>query len=452
MLLLLYVKSPWQEDFENAEVASLTECDDTSSVEKRYFPVARLSSELGSPLSSGISTSGYFMPISAADSHDGVLTPSRPPTLARSDSAFSGDSRLSTPQSAVGNKGFDKGQIIMMPNGVRKKFNGKQWRRLCSYEECLKESQRKGYCSRHLTVNSLQERHSAGYCVSSASFELSTDRAEGLLDRKDTIQQHFDENEAANMLVSLGDHQSSNRNPQVPEMVPRNNQMPPSSFHGNTQQLAISVNTHIPPVSTTYFQVSSRPADHNLTTTDLQLASKSGCRRTQASRNGQSRICQTSTSAAAAMVSTAGLVCVANIPAYIADPSMSISVVMSTATTSMPRIVLCQDASRVVSKTHDQMIPQVTTASSVYFSINDVSATHSKICSQITTVSTTNLLCSSVRRILMPALCGEKMTTFLSVSSTVDEIPCSSHVTSGSCYFRLCHLYSILLLQLSHLR
>ena len=36
--------------------------------------------------------------------------------------------------------------------GIRKKFNGKQWRRLCSKEGCSKESQRRGYCSRHLSL------------------------------------------------------------------------------------------------------------------------------------------------------------------------------------------------------------------------------------------------------------------------------------------------------------
>ena len=38
------------------------------------------------------------------------------------------------------------------PSGIRKKFNGKQWRRLCSKEGCSKESQRRGYCSRHLSL------------------------------------------------------------------------------------------------------------------------------------------------------------------------------------------------------------------------------------------------------------------------------------------------------------
>lgn len=47
---------------------------------------------------------------------------------------------------------FKKGDIVSAPNGIRKKFNGKQWRRLCSKEGCTKESQRRGYCSRHLSM------------------------------------------------------------------------------------------------------------------------------------------------------------------------------------------------------------------------------------------------------------------------------------------------------------
>lgn len=43
---------------------------------------------------------------------------------------------------------FKKGDIVESESGVRKKFNGKQWRRLCML--CMKESQRRGYCSRHL--------------------------------------------------------------------------------------------------------------------------------------------------------------------------------------------------------------------------------------------------------------------------------------------------------------
>ena len=438
------VKSPWQEDFENAEVARLTDCDKNSNVEKRYFPAARLSLELGSPLSGGISTSGFFVPISTTDSRDsqdGMLTPSRPPTLARSDSAFSGDSRLSTPQSAAGNKNFDKGQIVMTPGGVRKKFNGKQWRRLCSYGECMKESQRKGYCSRHLTVNSREECRSAAYCVST-SFAPSVDRA-GLVERRDMIQQHFDENEAANMLVSLGDHQLATTNPHVPpEMVPvpRNNHLPHSLPGENPRQLPKPVNTHMSPLlATSYYQTSSRLGSYNLTATNPQLASKSSCLQIPPSRNCQSCICQTSSFAAAAAVSTAGLVRVANIPVDVVDPSFSIGIVTSTVTTSMSRIVLRQDASLLFTSTQTKMMPQVTMASSVYFGINDVSAIQGRIQSPTTPVSTTNLTCSTVGRILTPALCREKMTTFLNGSSTADEIPFCNRMTSGSFHLWLLH-------------
>lgn len=47
-------------------------------------------------------------------------------------------------------KGAKKGEIIVTPEGVKKKFNGKQWRRLCGVDECWKESQKCGLCSKHL--------------------------------------------------------------------------------------------------------------------------------------------------------------------------------------------------------------------------------------------------------------------------------------------------------------
>ena len=47
---------------------------------------------------------------------------------------------------------YRKGEVVTQPSGVRKKFNGKQWRRLCSKGDCVKESQRRGFCSRHLSA------------------------------------------------------------------------------------------------------------------------------------------------------------------------------------------------------------------------------------------------------------------------------------------------------------
>ena len=57
---------------------------------------------------------------------------------------------------------FKKGDVVSTPSGIRKKFNGKQWRRLCSNETCTKESQRRGYCSRHLSQKGSALRSSTG--------------------------------------------------------------------------------------------------------------------------------------------------------------------------------------------------------------------------------------------------------------------------------------------------
>jgi len=69
---------------------------------------------------------------------------------------------------------YKKGEIVYAPNGIRKKFNGKQWRRLCSTEDCLRESQRKGYCSRHLSrINGHRNKHSSSSSSNSNSNTLT---------------------------------------------------------------------------------------------------------------------------------------------------------------------------------------------------------------------------------------------------------------------------------------
>lgn len=50
------------------------------------------------------------------------------------------------------NEKYRKGDILTIDSQNRKKFNGKQWRRLCSYDNCTKESQKFGLCSRHLSL------------------------------------------------------------------------------------------------------------------------------------------------------------------------------------------------------------------------------------------------------------------------------------------------------------
>lgn len=56
---------------------------------------------------------------------------------------------------SAGLQKFRKGEVVTANNGIRKKFNGKQWRRLCSKDGCTKESQRRGYCSRHLSLKGM---------------------------------------------------------------------------------------------------------------------------------------------------------------------------------------------------------------------------------------------------------------------------------------------------------
>lgn len=70
---------------------------------------------------------------------------------------------------------FKKGDVVSTPNGIRKKFNGKQWRRLCSNETCSKESQRRGYCSRHLSQKGNALRSSTG----PSHFSRSSSKTQG---------------------------------------------------------------------------------------------------------------------------------------------------------------------------------------------------------------------------------------------------------------------------------
>ncbi|XP_047738209.1 uncharacterized protein LOC108674309 isoform X2 [Hyalella azteca] len=118
-----------------------------------------------------------------------------------------------TPRSGTGTPLYRKGEVVITPNGVRKKFNGKQWRRLCGKESCNKESQRQGYCSRHLAMYGKQTRSSASFAgkdtpSSDANWDASRDSCDTSPHFSATALRSQDETEAANMLMSLG-HSSS---------------------------------------------------------------------------------------------------------------------------------------------------------------------------------------------------------------------------------------------------
>ncbi|XP_028141757.1 putative transcription factor capicua isoform X1 [Diabrotica virgifera virgifera] len=127
------------------------------------------------------------------------ITPRSQPTTPRSQAA--------TPHK------YRKGDVVCNPNGIRKKFNGKQWRRLCSVDGCKKESQRRGYCSRHLNLK--------GNSLRSGPYPRSNSKGDGeetsrdsetspnCGDRRMTGRFDQEETDAANMLVSLGSSRSA---------------------------------------------------------------------------------------------------------------------------------------------------------------------------------------------------------------------------------------------------
>ncbi|XP_034561383.1 protein capicua homolog isoform X2 [Notolabrus celidotus] len=167
-------------------------------------------------------------------------------------------SRSRTPLTAAQQK-YKKGDVVCTPTGIRKKFNGKQWRRLCSREGCSKESQRRGYCSRHLSMRTKEMEATGGGrerggasstgTLTPSDLRLSGGRASSEFDWDETSRESseassrggdsrprlvlpsllpqdlsrfdFDECEAATMLVSLGGSRSG-----TPSFSPISNQSP----------------------------------------------------------------------------------------------------------------------------------------------------------------------------------------------------------------------------------
>lgn len=116
---------------------------------------------------------------------------------------------------------YKKGDIVQTPTGIFKKYNGKQWRRLCSKPGCEKESQRRGYCSRHLNLKGSLLRSGPSGLPSRSSSKTGHSTADGeetsrdsetspnYGDRRITGRFDLEETEAANMLVSLGSSRSA---------------------------------------------------------------------------------------------------------------------------------------------------------------------------------------------------------------------------------------------------
>ncbi|XP_046805452.1 putative transcription factor capicua [Lucilia cuprina] len=111
---------------------------------------------------------------------------------------------------------FKKGDIVESESGVRKKFNGKQWRRLCSL--CSKESQRRGYCSRHLNQkgSSLRSTGPSRFPSDISSRSSSKTQVDEDTSRDSETSPNYrttgrfdqEETDVANMLVSLSSSRS----------------------------------------------------------------------------------------------------------------------------------------------------------------------------------------------------------------------------------------------------
>ena len=68
-----------------------------------------------------------------------------------------------------GGEAFCKGDVLCLGNSSRKRYNGSQWRSLCSYHDgCDRESQRGGRCSMHSKHDPVSNKpHTAGEFIMS---------------------------------------------------------------------------------------------------------------------------------------------------------------------------------------------------------------------------------------------------------------------------------------------
>ncbi|KAL4229580.1 hypothetical protein ACF0H5_012618 [Mactra antiquata] len=229
--------------------------DDEMRSEDVYFD----SSGLSTPRS-GSATPGSRCGQNLLDSKNRHLPKKR--DMARSRSAQSCESsRSSTPRSPTTNQKYKKGDVVSTPNGIRKKFNGKQWRRLCSKDGCTKESQRRGYCSRHLSSSGKGPRSAPMY-----PGQRNGNMTDGQIEWADAHSSRdtdydpnhgIDETEAANMLVSLGNSRSTT--PAFSPTPSSVSSLSPRKRHPSSPQSG----TGLRGMSAAFTPISPHPQNHN---------------------------------------------------------------------------------------------------------------------------------------------------------------------------------------------
>ena len=226
------------------------------------FQVYFDSSGLSTPRS-GSATPGSRTGQSLSDPKNRQLSKKRDSFRSRSaQSCESVCSRASTPRSPNSAQKYKKGDVVSTPNGIRKKFNGKQWRRLCSKEGCTKESQRRGYCSRHLSSKMPRNAPSFPGLMKGEMKEGQIEWADSSRDTDyDPTGQKFDsdETEAANMLVAMGNSRSTT--PAFSPTPSSVSSLSPRKRHPSSPQSATT--TGLRGISASFTPISPHPQNPN---------------------------------------------------------------------------------------------------------------------------------------------------------------------------------------------
>jgi len=139
---------PWHDEIPidwNAALLASNLFKSTNSIE---FPQQQNSIRSPSPRESSLSSNDSFQSNSTKETTKDVHL-----STDRKDS-----SSIDVPTTIYNQVVYHKGDVMTSSQSqIRKKFNGKQWRRLCSKDGCPRESQRRGLCSRHLSQKGRQE-------------------------------------------------------------------------------------------------------------------------------------------------------------------------------------------------------------------------------------------------------------------------------------------------------
>lgn len=221
---LRLLRPPWWDELENLDSQLQIQEDITPQTE--YYPsVVNSPPQLNTPVSICTSISNGRHIDEFCESEDELRREEGIMFTTENDAKLSGSSKRSSVQSRGSSSSsvtlrsqpttprsqaatphkYKKGDVVANPNGIKKKFNGKQWRRLCSAQGCNKESQRRGYCSRHLSLKGNSLRSGPSYPRSNSKGDgedtsRDSETSPNYNDRRVAGRFDQDETEAANML------------------------------------------------------------------------------------------------------------------------------------------------------------------------------------------------------------------------------------------------------------